>query len=285
MRKIRVSVASVAVLSEAQFPKHIDFTVNFVHPCRYAEISGDMGLHIQLDSAVVNGISDETTISPFPLTFPTLTGSTFECGTQIVTVVEPAPAYSSGPVSNFISIMQYDASSDSFGVKVVSTNEAEADVGTFSLQLYVHLENFPEINFTSSSFEVTITSCSDDSFASFEWLDSSTEITQFDFVINDGTQDIDFMTGQNTLHSSCNPQYTLHKEEEGGAFVEYTGTVVSFDSGFTKAQIITTASDYSLDQEEWRMRLSVASVTDLVAASSPSHIYFTVKFVHPCHFA
>ena len=132
---------------------------------------------------------------------------------------------------------------------------------------------------------MTISSCNDDSFASFEWFDGSTDITQFDYVINDGTHDIDFMTGQNTLHNSCNPQYTLHKEEEGGAFVEYTGTVVSFDSEFTKSQIITTASDYSFDQEVWRMRLSVASVTDLVAATNPSHIYFTVKFVHPCRSA
>ncbi len=49
-----------------------------------------------------------------------------------MTVVEPAPAYSSGPVSNFISVTPYE-SLDGFTVLVVSTNEAEADVGEFSL--------------------------------------------------------------------------------------------------------------------------------------------------------
>ena len=76
----------------------------------------------------------------------------------------------------------------------------------------------------------------------------------------------------------------MHKEE-GGVFVEYIGAVVMFDSEFTKSQIITTASDYSFDQEVWRMRLSVASVTDLVAATNPSYIFFIVHFVHPCHSA
>ena len=103
------------------------------------------------------------------------------------------------------------------------------------MQFYVQLDNFPEIDFTSSEFNVIITSCTNDEYASFKWTDDSTEIAQFDYVINDGTHDIDFITGSNILASSCSTYYFLHKEGTGGVFTEYTGTEVSFDSGFTKA--------------------------------------------------
>ena len=33
------------------------------------------------------------------------------------------------------------------------------------------------------------------------------------------------------------------------------------------------------------MRVSLASVEDLSLAEHPMHIYFSVKFVHPCHYA
>ena len=100
--RMRVSVASVADLSTAENPQYIYFTLRFVHPCHFAVLNDNGGLQSPLDSAVVNGISDETTINPFSFSFPSLTGSVFECGTQTVSVVEPDPAYSSGPVSSFI---------------------------------------------------------------------------------------------------------------------------------------------------------------------------------------
>ena len=128
---MRLSVASVADLSVASSPLHIDFTVKFIHPCWYAVFSDNGGLHSPLDSAITNGPSDSATINPFPFSFPALTGSIFDCSAQTVTVIEPAPAYSSGPVSNFISVSPYNYILENFEVTVASTSEAELEIGSF----------------------------------------------------------------------------------------------------------------------------------------------------------
>ena len=71
---MRISVASVPVLENAETPLDIYFTVKFIHPCHFAVFHDNGGLNSQLDSAIVNGDTDETTISPFDITFPSIAG-------------------------------------------------------------------------------------------------------------------------------------------------------------------------------------------------------------------
>ena len=134
---MRISVASVPVLENAETPLDIYFTVKFIHPCHFAVFHDNGGLNSQLEDAVTGGISDSTTIAAYPYSFPTLPGEAFDCGTQTVTIVEPAPAYSSGPVSNFITISAFNEGINGFEITVTSTDLEEGEIGTFSMDFYV----------------------------------------------------------------------------------------------------------------------------------------------------
>ena len=79
--------------------------------------------------------------------------------------MEPTPEYSSGPVSDFISISEFNESFDGFDITVTSTDPEEA--GTYMLQFFVQLDQFHQITFTSPHFSVEISLCNEDEFASF----------------------------------------------------------------------------------------------------------------------
>ena len=140
--------------------------------------------------------------------------------------------------------------------------------------------------------------CKDDVFTpTFEWTSptgaSNQHLAPFISKIEtDSGRSDSFITVTSSL-AHCTPYYSLFKEDATGTYVPYTDTNSSIDiislipTASPTSTLITTsvADDAALDNQQWKLRVSVASKTPFSEAVNSQHIYFTVTFEHPCKHA
>ena len=152
---------------------------------------------------------------------------------------------------------------------------------------------------TTSPFTVEVSlNCKDDFFApTFEWTTPTGTNNQLlaPFISKieaDSGRSDSFITVTSSL-AHCTPYYSLFKEDGTGTYVPYIDTNPSIDiislipSASPTAILITSSivDDTVLDNQQWKLRVSVASKTPFSEALNPQHIYFTVTFEHPCKHA
>ena len=76
----------------------------------------------------------------------------------------------------------------------------------------------------------------------------------------------------------------MDRQDSGGTYVAYTGTVVQVTSvgGVDVVRVrLTVPADGIANQDVWNMRLSRAS-TSLAIAENAQSLTFAIRFVDPC---
>ena len=158
---------------------------------------------------------------------------------------------------------------------------------------------WPSVVLTTSLFTVEVNlNCKDDVFTpTFEWTTPTGTNNQLlaPFVSTieaDSGRSDSFIAVTSSL-AHCTPYYSLFKEDGTGTYVPYSDANPSIEiislipSANPTATLITTsvADDSALDNQQWKLRVSVASKTPFSEALNSQHIYFTVTFEHPCKHA
>ena len=136
---------------------------------------------------------------------------------------------------------------------------------------------------TTSPFTVEVNlNCKDDVFTpNFEWTTptgaNNQHLAPFISTIEIDSGRTDSFIAVTSSLAHCTPYYSLFKEDATGTYVPYSDTNPSIDiislipSAGPTAILITTsvADDAALDNQQWKLRVSVASTTPFSEALNP----------------